>query len=168
MQLLEEFADLGVEFGGGVEDEALEHEADGVEGRGNDQHEEPGEQAEACAKTGGDARLAEAGAVHAEDDDWGGTNQKKESSVTAGRAKESNAKAAARAAASPAHWMAPRQTIAWLGVAGCGTASASWVCGRVLGTNLLIDLIAQFFGELYLRGSAVPAIDEGAFLFAMK
>ena len=42
------------------------------------------------------------------------------------------------------------------------------VCGGMLGGDLLIDLIAQFFGELDLRSSAVPAIDEGAFLFAMK
>jgi len=42
------------------------------------------------------------------------------------------------------------------------------ICGSLLGTDLLIDLIAQLFGELHLRCSAVPAVDEGTFIFAMK
>jgi len=69
VHLVEELVHLGVELAGGVEDEAFEDETDGVQRRGNDEDEEPGEEAEARAEAGGDACLAEAGAIHAEHND---------------------------------------------------------------------------------------------------
>ena len=38
----------------------------------------------------------------------------------------------------------------------------------MLSTDLLIDLLAQFFRELHLRCTTVPAIDKGALIFAMQ
>jgi len=51
-------------------------------------------------------------------------NQKKARSETGGSAKESRVSAMVTAPARPAIWMAPGQTMALVGAAGCGMASA--------------------------------------------
>jgi hypothetical protein len=37
-----------------------------------------------------------------------------------------------------------------------------------LARDLLVDLLTEFFRELHLGSAAVPAEDEGSFVFAMK
>jgi hypothetical protein len=38
----------------------------------------------------------------------------------------------------------------------------------LLGADLLVDLVAQLFGELHLGCATVPAEDKGTLIFAMQ
>ena len=168
VHLGKEFCDLGVEVAGGVEDEALEDEADGVERRGDDEDEETGKQAEARAKAGGDAGLTEAGAIDTEHDDGGGDEPEEREQRNGSKREGEQGKGCGEGCceAGALDGAAARRWRGWE-LRGAGPHRREDL-QRLLGRDLLIDLIAQFFGELDLGCSAVPAIDEGAFIFAMK
>jgi hypothetical protein len=42
------------------------------------------------------------------------------------------------------------------------------LCADLLGRELLVDLVSEFFREKNLRRAAVPAVYEGAFVFTMQ
>ena len=95
-------------------------------------------------------------------------NQKNETSVTGGRAKDSRPRTAAMAACQPCTLNRAAPDDGVVGSGGLRDRVGERVGGGLLGADLLIDLIAKLFGELDLRCSTVPAIDKGALIFAMQ
>lgn len=160
--------ELGVDLGGGVEDEALEDEVDGVEGAGGDEDGEAGEEAESSAEAGGDAGEVEAGIIDAENHD-GRRDEPEEGEK--GDWRKSEGEQGERDGDSSGEARDLEGTGPDDGVAGRGGLRIGLrrsVDGLVLGGDLLVDLLAQLFGELDLWSSTVPAVDEGTLLFAMK
>ena len=168
VHLGEDGGKLGVEIGDGVEDVSFEQEVDSVKRTGGDEDGDAGEQAEACSKGDGDAGETEASAIDSEHND--GRGDKPEEGEQADRGKrerdqgerggDGSGKACELNGSGPDD-----------GIAGCG-GSGDGSCGSVesllLRADLLVDLLAKFFGELDLGSSAVPAKKEGSFIFAMK
>jgi hypothetical protein len=168
VQLGEEGGELLVGLCGGVEDEALKDETDGVECGGGGEDDEAGEQAEAGSEAGGDAGEAVAGAVDAEHHDGCG-DEPEEGEQRDGRKSEGEKGERGGDGSGEGGDLdgsAPDDC-----VGGCGW-ERGWVGGGVggglLGADLLVELLAELFGELYLGGPAVPAEDEGALIFAME
>jgi len=168
VRLGEGFVDLAVELAGGVEDEALQDEADGVERRGHEENREAGEQAEARAEARGDAGFVEARGVDAETDDGRG-DEPEERKQRDGRQREGEHGEGGRDGSCEAGDLdgsAPDD-----GVAGSDRLEGLFgerMRGSFSRADLLVDLVTELFGELHLGCSAIPAIDEGAFFFAMK
>jgi len=166
--LLKHFANLGIELRGGMEDKALENQADGVQRGGADEDGEAGEHAEASSKASGDARLAEAGAVEAHRDDRSGDEpeEREKRNRWKGEGNQGECGGYRSRKAGDLDGTAPDDRIA--GSEALGNLLGERIRGGLLRADLLINLFTQLFGELDLRCSAVPAIDKGALLFAMQ
>ena len=159
---------LGVKLGGGVKYEALKNEVDGVERAGGNEDGEASEQAKSCAKAGGDAREVEAGTIDAENND--GRRDEPEEGEQGDRRKREGEQGESDGDSSGESGnldgAGPHDGVA--GHGGLRDGLRRSVDGLLLGGDLLVDLLAQFFGELDLGSSAAPAVDEGTLIFAMK